>query len=378
MVKEASPLHPDETRLRQLRNLTEVSRALTYAVSAEEVQSLTVRCAADLLGADKVVLMLGNAEGMLSVRGSHGIDEARTERFREPFGETLNDRLRALLDVASARFLGVPLVVNGQVMGMLAVRSPENADSADQEWLLGALADQAAVSLEKTRLDEAATFRERVLGIVSHDLRNPIAAIHVAASVLLRHQALDERSLRLATLIRSGAERADRMVRDLLDYTQAHLGGGIPVHRRNCDLTAILELAAEEQRAIEPTRIIECAAHGSVSGHWDPERLAQLLGNLLSNALTHSPKQSVVRAVIGSEESHAVLSVHNTGTPISPERIVALFEPMARSSLDSSNPTRSVGLGLYIVKKIVEAHGGEVGVESSEAQGTTFTVRLPR
>lgn len=368
----------DERRLRQLRSLTEVSRALTYATSVDDVVALTVRCAAELLGADKVVLMLTNADGLLSVRGSHAIDVDHTERFREPLGENLIDRLRAMLEVDTSRFLGVPLVVNAQVMGMLAVRSPEHADGTEQEWLLGALADQAAVSLEKTRLDEAATFRERVLGIVSHDLRNPIAAIHIAAGVLLRNQALDERSLRLATVIRDGAERADRMVRDLLDYTQAHLGDGIPVHRRDCELLEVVQLAVEEQRAIEPDRIVECSSAGSARGQWDPDRLAQVVGNLLSNAFTHGCKDGVVRVSVHAEPRSAVVAVNNLGAPIAPERMQALFEPMARVSLDNANASRSVGLGLYIVKRIVEAHGGTVGAASNEVDGTTFTVVLPR
>lgn len=376
MIPDDLPLRADETRLRQLRTLTEVSRALTYAISVDEVLSLTVQCAAELLGADKVVLMLSNADGMLSVRASHGVDAERTERLREPLGENLVDRLRALLEVEPARFLGVPLVVSGMVMGMLAVRSPEHANGAEQEWLLGALADQAAVSLEKTRLDEAAGFRERVLGIVSHDLRNPIGAIHIAASVLLRNEALDDKSLRLATLIRAGADRADRMVRDLLDYTQAHLGTGIPVHRRDCDLLEIVGLATEEQRAIEPGRAIECEAAEPVRGQWDADRLVQLIGNLLTNALTHGASDGVVRVSIRREPTCAVIAVHNMGPAIAPERMPSLFEPMARVALDSANPSRSVGLGLYIVKKIAEAHGGTVGASSSEAEGTTFTVRL--
>lgn len=375
----ADPLKPDDQRLIQFRKLSEVSRALTYAVSLDEVLSLTVERAVELLDTDKAVLMLTNSEGLLSVRAAYGLDKEATERFSEPLDESLIRRLQGLLQVDPDCFLGVPLVVSGEVTGILAVASPRVDDGMDeQEWLLSALADQAAVALEKTRLAAAAQFRERVIGIVSHDLRNPINAIFLSAKVLLLQDGLEDRFRKLVVRIESSAERAGRMIRDLLDYTQAHLGSRIPIERRPADLRAVVNQAVEEARTRHPQRQIDVSENGDIQGEWDADRLTQVVGNLLSNALDYSPPETCVRLVAQGEEDWVSLSVQNEGDPIPAERLPYIFEPMQRAVLDEHNASRSVGLGLYIVKHLVEAHGGNIAVHTTEAEGTTFTMRLPR
>src|SRR5688572_15137165 len=119
----------DERRARQLRKLTEVSRALTYAVSLEEVLDLAVRRAAEVMDATKVVLLLVNDDGLLSVRASLGLDPAVAERFREPVSETLVDRLSGLLEAYDAAFVAGPLVVGGEVTGVLAGSRPDASDA---------------------------------------------------------------------------------------------------------------------------------------------------------------------------------------------------------------------------------------------------------
>lgn len=371
------PLQADR-RAQQLRKLTEVSRALTYAVSLGEVLELAVSRAALLLEAPRAVLMLTDEQGLLSVRASYGVDRASSERFREPLRENLITRLGGLLGQGpDEQFLGVPLVVAGEVTGLLAVARPADRASVDEdEWLLSALADQAAVALEKTRLDESAEFRERLIGIVSHDLRNPIAAILLGAQSLLRRDELDERSTKVLARIQSSAERAQRMVRDLLDFTQARLGGGIHVERRAADLQAIVTQVVEELEVTHPDGRIQVSHQGDGRGEWDVDRLAQVVGNLVSNALDYSPPDTEVRVATQAEEGWVSLQVHNGGPPIPAERLARLFEPMQRTERDTSR--RSVGLGLYIVKHIVEAHGGGVSVRSTDGEGTTLTVRLPR
>lgn len=374
-----TPYHTDR-RFLQLRKLTQVSRALTYAISLEEVLELAVGRAAELLEAEKSVLMLVNDDGLLSVRASHGLDKALCERFREPLHETLITRLQGLLgNTEGETFLGVPLVVGGEVTGVLAVARRPTAELIDeQEWLLSALADQAAVALEKTRLDESAEFRERLIGIVSHDLRDPVSAISMAAEVLLERNGLDAHTTRTVVRIQNSAGRATRLISDLLDFTQARLGGGIPVDRKPTDLHALVRQTVDELELAHPDREFSVMLEGDAHGQWDADRISQVVGNLLSNALHYSPAGSVVRLTVEDAGQDVLLTVHNEGEPIPSERLAHVFEPLRRAASELTKTSRSVGLGLYIVRHIVEAHQGTVSVESSDEQGTTLTVRLPR
>jgi signal transduction histidine kinase len=347
-------------------------------MSLEVVLELAVTRAAELLEADKAVLMLADEDGLLTVRASHGLDERICERFREPLHETLIARLQALFGCdANEHFFGVPLVVGGAVTGLLAVgRHPTTTDLEEEEWLLSALADQAAVALEKTRLDEAAEFRERLIGIVSHDLRSPISAILVGASVLLEHDELSERATKIVARMQSSARRACRLIDDVLDFTQARLGDGIRVDREPADIHAIVRQVVGEFDAAHPDRLVEVRHAGDGRGRWDADRLAQVVGNLLSNALKYGAPAAPVNLETRDDGDGVILTVHNQGPAIPAAQLREIFDPMRRGS-SVAPQAHSVGLGLYIVKHIVEGHGGTVAVSSS-ANGTTFSVFLPR
>ena len=370
---------PQQARLLTIRKLTEVSRALTYAMSLDEVLKLTVQHAVELLQAQKAILMMSDENGLLSVRASVGINEDRCKRFAEPLDESLIVRLRGLLDVDASRFLGVPLVVNGNVTGILAVSAFADVTSNDeQEWLLSALADQASVALEKTKLDEIIEFREKLIGIVSHDLRTPVTAILISCRSLLKRGNVEAQTLATVGRIQSCAERANRMIHDLLDYTQAHIGGGIRIQRRPVGMQHIIEHAVAELSIANAGRTIDIDAKHDVYGNWDEDRLGQVVRNLLANALHYSPTDTPVRIDIDELADEGVtLSVHNQGPPITPSRLPHIFEPMQRATAINDASNRSVGLGLYIVRHLVEAHAGTVEVTSDAAHGTCFTVWLP-
>jgi PAS domain S-box-containing protein len=261
------------------------------------------------------------------------------------------------------------------------VRFSENGEPAE---MFGTGLDiTARKQAEQTRaqlLEEAkqrSLFDQQILGIVSHDLRNPLTAIVYSAATLARRESLDERSRKSAERIQSSAQRASRMVSDLLDFTQARLGGGIRVTRKEADLAEIARAVLAELEASQPSRKLTLQVSGAVLGVWDSDRLAQVVQNLAGNALSYSPADSEVSVEIRGAGQEVRLSVHNTGAPISPELMSRLFEPMQRGS-SATDQTRSVGLGLYIVKALVEAHEGRVEVQSTTGRGTTFTVHLPR
>ena len=227
-------------------------------------------------------------------------------------------------------------------------------------------------------LAQRAEFEEQLIGIVSHDLRNPLNTILLASEVLRELDDLSEPAARTVARIQSAAEGATRLVRDLLDFTQARLGSGIHVEPRPTDWHTLVRATLEEQGALSRGHRFEVLQEGDGQGEWDPDRLAQAVQNLVTNALKYSPEGSLIRVHTQVVPEEASLLIHNLGAPIPPEKLPVLFEPLQRATAQVDMATRSVGLGLYIVKQIVEAHHGSVEVRSTEAEGTTFTVRLPR
>nr|WP_255449941.1 MULTISPECIES: GAF domain-containing protein [Myxococcaceae] len=221
-------------------------------------------------------------------------------------------------------------------------------------------------------------FEQQLLGIVGHDLRNPLSAILMSAAVL-RTRVTDERALKPVGRIIQSAERATRITHDLLDLTQARLGGGIPVHRRPVDVHELARTVVEEHQASHPARELRFRSEGDGGGRFDGDRLAQVVANLLGNALAYSPADTPVSVSTRGEADAVVLEVHNTGEPIPDDVRPDLFEPFKRGApSQESNPRKSLGLGLFIVERIVSAHGGRIDCTSDSADGTRFTVRLPR
>lgn len=167
------------------------------------------------------------------------------------------------------------------------------------------------------------------------------------------------------------------MIGDLLDFTRGRLGGGIPISPRPANLQAICRQVVEELEAGNPQRELRLSTSGNFQGEWDPDRLAQLLGNLCKNALDYSPDDSPVELVLRDEGDTLCVEVHNGGPPIPAGLLPRIFEPFRRAT-DGGHPPSGLGLGLFIVQQIARSHGGHVGVRSTRAEGTTFTVSLPR
>jgi signal transduction histidine kinase len=154
------------------------------------------------------------------------------------------------------------------------------------------------------------------------------------------------------------------------------LSGGFVVVRQPTDFKALLERIVAEAQATAPQRRIVLEVAGNLTGDWEEGRLGQLVANLLTNAIRHGAAGAISVQASGAESDHVTLSVHNAGT-IPPNVRERLFDPF-RSGGDPLTRSGGLGLGLFIVKQIVEAHGGRIGVSSSDADGTRFEVRLPR
>ncbi|MEE4078704.1 PAS domain-containing sensor histidine kinase [Pseudomonas viridiflava] len=221
-----------------------------------------------------------------------------------------------------------------------------------------------------------AIFAEQMVGIVSHDLRNPLAAIKMAAG-LLERSLLEPRQQRFLGQIHHSTDRAERMIVDLLDFTQARVGQGINLSMQSIDLHATVARGVEELRLTFTANTLIHRMEGEGACIADPDRLLQLVGNLVSNAVTYGTPDSEIVITSVFEANVIKVSVHNRGEPIPMEKVDSLYEPAVRLVSDSDE-TRTVGLGLFIVREIVRAHLGDISVRSSVEEGTTFTATLPR
>ena len=240
------------------------------------------------------------------------------------------------------------------------------------------LVDITARKRAQQELQQAVRFRDEIMAVLSHDLRTPLSVAMTSAEVLERSGNLDQKQARVVARIKSSGMRIEHMIRDLLDYTRARQGGGIPVSPRPADLAVLLRQAIDEQQTLHPDRTFQLSMSGSAQGRWDPERLAQVVQNLLANAARHAGPGQVIEVRLRDEPPLVVLEVHNGGPPIPEEMLPVVFEPFRRGAQLFGGASGGLGLGLYIVRAIVAAHGGTALVRSSAAEGTTFTVRLPR
>jgi signal transduction histidine kinase len=219
--------------------------------------------------------------------------------------------------------------------------------------------------------------QDEFLGIVGHDLRNPISAVLMSADFLRWSGGLDERQNHAVDLIVSSGTRMHRLVDQLLDLTRARVGGGIPVEPKACaNLPDIARNVIDELRMAHPDHPIHLEADPEVRGMWDPDRMAQVISNLVGNAVVHGI--GVVDVRVTSRCVTGILEVHNRGPAIPGDVLSFIFEAFRQRALQARTSVGGgLGLGLFIAREIVRAHGGEISVRSSESEGTTFTVVLP-
>jgi signal transduction histidine kinase len=220
-------------------------------------------------------------------------------------------------------------------------------------------------------------FRDQSLGILGHDLRNPLSAIIMGSNLLVGSEALDDKSVRIAARMLKSANRMNRMIGDLLDLTRTRSGDRIPVARVPMDLEPICRQVVAELEGMARVGKLRFSAQGDLHGEWDGDRLAQVFSNLVRNAIQHGAPNDPILLIARDDGDSVCVTVHNGGPPIAERALSTIFEPMVRHVTDEkSNP--GLGLGLYIASQIVLAHGGTLEASSSEDRGTTFSAHLPR
>ena len=239
-----------------------------------------------------------------------------------------------------------------------------------------------AAEEERARMVETlraeAVFRDRLVAILGHDLRDPLAAIMFGADRLLRQHLTEADITKVARRIVASGGRMRRMISELLLHAQARQSGTFPILPAAADLRPLVRETIAELELAFPGRSIDFRGEGDGRGVWDADRLSAVMGNLAGNALQHGdPAQPVEILLEGRAGEPVVLTFRNYGTPIEPAALQTLFEPYRRG-VDPTRRPGSLGLGLYIARQIVLAHDGEIEVRSNAEEGTAFIVRLPR
>lgn len=254
------------------------------------------------------------------------------------------------------------------------------ADALDQVVRFNEAIDQAlaeSVVRFSAKVDRA---RELFMGALGHDLRGPLHVILRGTSYLKDPELPAQKREQIGGFVTESAEHMHRLIEDLLDVARTKLGGSLPIVLKPTDAAEICARVAAELRAQNPDHVFEVRTTGDLRGLWDSGRLEQLLSNLASNAVQHGDPNKPIRLEAAGTSETLVLRVHNEGTPI-PSRILGrIFEPLVRGndSSDGHSASGHMGLGLYIACTVARAHGGSIHVQSSEAEGTTFEVSLPK
>jgi signal transduction histidine kinase len=220
--------------------------------------------------------------------------------------------------------------------------------------------------------------KERFLAILGHDLRTPLGAIMTATRFMLETGELEEPHRTLVARAANSSRRMHQMVEDLLDFTRTRFGDSIPIVRTAMDLRRTVIDLAGELGTRYPECPIQVESSGDLRGEWDCDRLSQVLTNLIGNAVHHGAAGRPVRVEARGLPAEVRIAIHNEGPFIPPDRLARLFDGMERARRHASRDKHHLGLGLYIVERVVTAHGGSIEVTSTAEQGTTFTVCLPR
>ncbi len=255
------------------------------------------------------------------------------------------------------------------------------ATDADDIMRFNEAVDQAVAESVARYSDMVSKSQHLFLAILGHDLRNPLSTTLMASRFIMEGAEVHDKYATAATRIHHAGQRMNRLVNDLLDFTRTNLGSNLPIILKDVDLLALCKSAIEEQELAYPEYRFKLIAQGDFDGRWDDNRMAQVLSNLLGNAAQYGNRAEPIVLRLEPSENDIILCVENMGKVIPADKINTVFEPLVRlaasDDVDGANNS-GLGIGLYIAREIVRAHGGGISVLSNEEKGTVFTIRLPR
>ncbi|MBA3591268.1 HAMP domain-containing sensor histidine kinase [Methylibium sp.] len=305
--------------------------------------------------------------GPRPLKGDTPAEEHASGRQRDGFG---------LVDMVSAyRALRASVLRLWEMEGNFADRDAVAEITRFNEAVDQALSE--SVGLYSEQLDRS---RELFIGVLGHDLRNPLSAVLNAAKYLQDSEALSGGQFKsVSVILRSGMRLRD-MLSDPLDVTRTRLGQSLPIARTPGALTVTCQDMVEEAQAHHPEHTLRLRLEGDLAGSWDLARLGQMLSNLIENAIRHGAPDKPVTILARGEAEFVSLGVHNEGPRIPESALRRIFEPLTQEQESPADHRQAggLGLGLYIARAIAEAHCGSIEVQSSQGGGTTFTARLPR
>lgn len=354
------------------RELAEARVRLELALDAAHLSQWSLDLADGLRRyAPEVALLLGHplpqpVDAALFVEHMHPDDRVREAAELAAFVAAGGERLHTLF-----RLRGV----DGVERWIAAWGRLRQGASGAPAVFIGLLQDVTEAQRQRAVAEDRALLAEQTLGIVGHDLRNPLFAIQMSADLLARGSLSAELQQGVVARIQSSTRRAKRLIADLLDFTQARNGWALPVSKTAVEVHAITREAVNELSVAHKTDRLRHDFDGDGRALADADRLAQAIGNLVSNAVHYGRAGGWVTVTSAGLAGAVEIRVHNEGAPIDPQLLPRIFEPMTRGT--DAGDQRSVGLGLFIVREIAMAHGGTAECRSG-ADGTVFTLRLPR
>ncbi len=390
--------HEAEEARRRAEQLYNFAEAVAVADNVNVVFDAALTAIAGALGTDRVAILTLDGRKSMRFVAWRGL----SERYRaaveghSPWSPDAtspapvlvpdaagDDSLRSYVDLFHEESIGalgfLPLVNRERLLGKFMVYYPSPHQFANHEVELAlAIANHLASVIARfsavAALEETLRANELFAGVLAHDLQNPLSAMMMAAQVMLMRNEGDPAARPVSKILSSG-KRMARMIEQLLDFTRARTGGGIQIQPRETHLGELSAQAVDELELAHPEWTIRCDASGDLGVCWDPDRMVQVISNLVANAGQHGAQGSpVIVRLDGSSESEVKFEIHNAGA-IPPKFLPNIFDPF-RSHRGAH--VRGLGLGLFIVRQIVLAHGGTVTVSSSEEAGTTFHVTVPR
>ncbi|MBA3451638.1 MAG: GAF domain-containing sensor histidine kinase [Deltaproteobacteria bacterium] len=301
-------------------------------------------------------------------------DEARVDERTREFTNGY------LVPLGITSMMDVPIWVRGRLWGVVChehVGPARRWSEAERDFAvtIGHIVSMAVEVRERVGAEQIARFSEFFMGVLSHDLRNPLSSIRTAAEILLQTDG-DEARQRATQRIVRNTDRMARMIDQLLDFTRIRSGGGMPTHLASVDLAAVARQVASELTAEVGDRV-DIETLGDPTGLFDADRIWQTLSNLVTNAMEHGAPGERVRVFVnGDAADHVTIEVTNRGS-MPPHLVSVIFDPFRRHETGPGHRKSGLGLGLYIVHEIVAAHAGTMTVQIG-ADDVTFRATLPR